>query len=202
MANHNPGSRNFTPADPKPLPPLDWKESPNQSERQWGRIPYLVVMHRPVGEYEPSISWLCNPRADASAHVITEGRNTGTDVATQLVAWDRKAWSCMAFNNASYNIEADDDAWDGDDWSAFFSAAHVCAWICHKTGIPSDWTKDPVNKPGITRHLDLGMAGGGHSDPTSNLVVWNNFLKQVQSDVKNTSWRKTWGHGRLIRLGV
>lgn len=158
-------------------------------------------MHRPVGGFGPSISWLCNPKSQASAHVITEGRGTGADVATQLVPWNQKAWAASTFNRISYNIEADDDAWDGDDWSAFFSAAHVCAWICHKTKIPPVWTRDPLNKPGITRHLDLGQAGGGHSDPTTDLTIWRNFIRQVANDVQETHWRQTWGRGKLIVLG-
>src|SRR5436190_2153160 len=109
-ANHNPRTKGFTPRDPRPLSPLAWKESPNKSSRR-GRTPYLVVVHRPVGQFGPSISWLCNPESQASAHVITEGRGTGVDVATQLVPWDQKAWSCRSFNAISYNVEADDDAW-------------------------------------------------------------------------------------------
>jgi hypothetical protein len=125
----------------------------------------------------------------------------GVDVATQLVPWDQKAWACASFNSISYNVEADDDAWDGDDWSAFFSAAHIVAFLCHKTHIPAVWTKDPLHKPGIVRHLDLGLAGGGHSDPTSNLTIWRNFIKQAKSDVTETHFRKTYGKGKLIPLG-
>lgn len=198
--NHNPRSLGFVPKDPRPLPPLAFKNSPNQSTRQRGVVPYLIVMHRPVGQYAPSINWLCNPASDASCHVITEGKGTGVDVATQLVPWDKKSWSCVAFNTASYNIEADDDAWDNDDPGAFFTAAHVAAWLCHKTGIPAVWTHDPLHHAGITRHLDLGAAGGGHSDPTTDQTVWRNFIKQVRSDLAKTSWRKTWGKGKLVSI--
>jgi hypothetical protein len=199
-ANHNPRSASFVARDPIKLPPLAYMESPNKSARQAGVIPYLVVVHRPVGTYGPSISWLRNPDSDASAHVITEGRGSGVDVATQLVPWDQKSWSCVAFNTASYNVEVDDDGWDGDDWGAFFSGAHVVAWICHKTGIPPVWTHDPLHKAGVIRHLDLGVAGGGHSDPTTDVTIWKNFVKQVKSDVQHTSWRKTWGKGKLTPI--
>jgi len=182
------------------LPKLDWKESPNKSSRR-GTIPYLVVIHRPVGPYRPSINWLCNPQADASAHVITEGNGTGVDVATQLVAWDQKAWACASFNSQSYNIEADDDAWDGDDWGAFYTAAHICGFICHKTGIPPVWTHQPTHAAGITRHLDLGRAGGGHSDPTPNETLFKNFCRQARYDVEHTGWRSVWGKGVFKRIG-
>jgi N-acetyl-anhydromuramyl-L-alanine amidase AmpD len=199
MPNHNPRSREFVPREPKPLPRIAWDETPNQSARI-GKRPYLIVIHRPVGMYRPSINWLKNPASDASAHVITEGKGTGVDVATQLVPWDRKAWSCSAFNSFSYNIEADDDAWDGDDPGAFFTAAHIAAFICHKTNIPALWTKDPLHKPGITRHLDLGIAGGGHSDPTSNSLLFKNFIEQTRFDLNHTSWRATWGKGKFVKI--
>src|SRR5262245_20419218 len=132
------------------LPPLAWRESPNQSARtlQSGHVPYLIVWHRPVGSYHGSIDWLCNPRSQASAHVITEGAGTGVDRATQLVAWDRKAWACAAFNSASYNIEVDDDAWNGNDPGALERAARIGAWLSWKTGIPDAWSKDPLRDPG------------------------------------------------------
>jgi hypothetical protein len=82
------------------------------------------------------------------------------------------------------------------------NAAHIAAWICHKTGIPPSWSRDPANRPGVTRHLDLGAAGGGHTDPTSNLVIWRNFIRQVTHDVENTGWRRSWGTGRFVKLAV
>jgi N-acetyl-anhydromuramyl-L-alanine amidase AmpD len=71
--------------------------------------PYLIVVHRPVGSYSASVNWLCNPAAQASAHIVTDSDRG----ATQLVPWDRKAWACVSFNSASYNVEVDDHAWDG-----------------------------------------------------------------------------------------
>lgn len=188
-------------APPKPvvLPtPLTFRESPNQSERR--QKPYLIVVHRPVGKYGPSIDWLCNPKAQASAHIITEGKGTGVDVATQLVPWDRKAWACASFNSASYNLEVDDDAWDGDDLGAAFTAARICGFICRKTGIPPAWTTSPLSQPGITRHYDLGRAGGGHSDPTTDVTYWKWFMRQVVREYERGGYRKIWGKGRFQRI--
>src|SRR5215208_7378013 len=104
------------PPKPVTLPdPLTWKPSPNQSTRMHGIKPYLIICHRPVGKYGPSIDWLRNPKSQVSSHIITEGKGTGVDQATQLVAWDRKAWAAASFNSAGYQLEIDDDAWDGDD---------------------------------------------------------------------------------------
>ena len=188
--------------DPVILPKLAWRPTPNQSFRNLnaGQHPYLIVIHRPVGSYHGSVEWLCNPRAQASAHILTEGNGTGVDVATQLVAWDRKAWHAMAFNSISYGIEVDDDAWDGDDTGAFQTAARIAAFLCHKTGIPPEHSKDPLHKPGIVRHYDLGRAGGGHTDPTTSPLIWARFLRRVGEELNRGGFRKTWGKGTLARI--
>lgn len=180
--------------------PLPFRESPNQSPRRHGITPYLIVVHRPVGAYRPSIEWLCNPRSQVSAHVITEGNGTGVDVATQLVRWERKAWACASFNSVSYNLEVDDDAWDGDDAGAFATAARICAFICAKTGIPAAWSHDPLRQPGLIRHLDLGAAGGGHNDPTEDVPLWRRFVRATQRELDRGDFRPRWGRGRLMRL--
>ena len=184
------------------LPELDWMPSPNFSDRSPGITPYLIVAHRPVGSYHGSAQWLCEEKAQASAHVLTEGNGTGVDVATQLVAWDKKAWACASFNSASYNIEVDDNAWDGTDPGALAVAARIFAFICHQTGIPPVWSKDPLHRPGIVRHLDLGMAGGGHSDPTEDVGLWSSFIKQVAKELERGGFRKTWGRGEFKKLGT
>jgi N-acetyl-anhydromuramyl-L-alanine amidase AmpD len=193
-----PNSTRFEPVKELVLPKLDFVESPNQSDRTDGITPFLVVIHRPVANYESALRTLTSrSKNPVSAHVLTEGKK-----ATQLVPWHRKAWTCASFNTVSYNIEVDDNAWDGSDWDAFFNAAHIAAWICHKTGIPPSWSRDPANRPGVTRHLDLGAAGGGHTDPTSNLTIWRNFIRQVTHDVEHTGWRRSWGTGRFVKLAV
>ena len=189
------------PVKPVTLPtPLPYLASPNQSQRLHRTAPYLIVAHRPVGEFGPSISWLRQKRAQASAHVITEGRGTGVDVATQLVPWNMKAWACEAFNSPSYNVEVDDDAWDGDDLGAAFTAARIVAFLGWKSGIPMTWTRDPLHKPGIIRHYDLGAAGGGHTDPTTDPVLWRWFIRQCQRERDRGDFRKTWGRGRIVKL--
>src|SRR5215831_7501760 len=175
------------------LPKLDWQESPNQSARSPGIVPYLVVAHRPVGNYHGSADWLCNPKAQASAHVLTEGNGTGVDEATQLVPWHLKAWACASFNSASYNIEVDDDAWSGHDRAGLETAARIVAFICKRTGIPPTWTHLPTHAPGVVRHYDLGLAGGGHTDPTTDAQVWRNFMLLVQQQYDRGGFRPSWG---------
>jgi len=179
------------------LPRLEQSPSPNQSARRLykGQKPYLIVVHRPAGGYQASIDWLCDPASEDSAHVITEH-----DRATQLVPWDRKAWACQTFNSVSYNVEVDDNAWNHTDEVAFRHAARIVAFLCYKTNIPPAWSRTPTHIPGVVRHFDLGSAGGGHSDPTTDDVEWARFLVRVRYEVKRQNFRTTWGRGRLVRL--
>jgi hypothetical protein len=151
-------------------------------------------VHRPVGSYAGSVSWLCNPKAKASAHVVTDSDRG----ATQLVPWDRKAWACVAFNSASYNLEIDDHAWDGSDPAAFLTGARIVAFLCKRTGIPPTWTRAPHTTPGVTRHYDLGLAGGGHTDPTTDPLLWKRFMRRVQAEYEHGGFRPTWGVGELL----
>lgn len=178
------------------LPKLSWRASPNVSSRH-GVVPHLIVVHRPVGSYEGSIEWLCNPKAQASAHVITErGR------ATQLAAWDHKAWACRAFNSVSYNVEVGDDAWLGDftDGVTWMHAARLVAFLCHTTGIPARWSHQPTHDAGICRHYDLGLAGGGHTDPTTDDHLFRAFVGTVHDELAAGGFRDHYGRGHLIRL--
>jgi hypothetical protein len=184
------------------LPKLGWQSSPNFSERSPGIVPYLIVAHRPVGSYHGSAEWLCNPKAQASAHILTEGNGTGVDEATQLVAWDKKAWACASFNSASYNIEVDDNAWDKSDPDALRVAARIFAFICHQTGIPPAQSKNPLHDPGIVRHIELGRAGGGHTDPTEDSTLWRSFLRMVGAEYDRGGFVKTWGRGTFKRIDV
>lgn len=188
------------------LPPLRQHPSPNQSARAHGIVAYLVVLHRPVGGYEGSIRTLCDPNkkdaqgrdARVSAHLITDSNRE----ATQLVPWDKKAWTAGTFNSASYNLEIDDNAWDGTDWNAFRTAARITAFLCKRTGIPPVWTRDPLNKPGVIRHYDLGKAGGGHTDPTLDEKLWRRFVARVKAEHDHGGFKPTWGIGELKRIDL
>lgn len=197
-------------APPKPvkLPdPLPFERSPNQSARLHGVTPYMVIVHRPVGGYRSSIDVLRDPDNNGnpvSAHIITEGNKTGVDVATQLVPWDRKAWAAAAFNSPGYQLEIDDDAWNGHDLGAAFTAARIVAFLCKKSGIPVEWPamgRYPHKRPGIYRHYDLGAAGGGHSDPTTDDGYWRWFVRQCVREHDRGGFRSTWGTGKIARLG-
>ena len=180
------------------LPPLRWHQSPNQSPRLHGITPYLIVLHRPVGSFAGAEATLTSAAAQVSAHILTDSNRE----AVQMVPWDRKAWTCASFNSASYNLEIDDDAWSGRDPEALATAARITAFLCKRTGIPPNWTREPLHSPGVIRHYDLGAAGGGHTDPTTDLRVWRDFMARVVAEYDRGGFRPTWGIGQLQRLSV
>ena len=184
-------SRNVT------LPRLEWRRSPNQSDRR-GAV-RLVVVHRPVGSYQGSIEALCDPKHDASAHVIV--RDDGLE-ATQLVAWDRKAWSCVAFNSVSDNIETPDVVWTASRLSPKLETvlrvcARIVAFRLYKRGLQAEYISGSalLDHGGFTRHADLGKAGGGHSDPTTDLNRWGMFCALVEAEFLRGGFRQMWGRG-------
>jgi len=178
------------------LPRLEQRPSPNQSPRLNGLVPYLVVVHRPVGSYAGATATFLDARSQVSAHVLTNGASE----ARQFVAWNKKAWSCVSFNSASYNLEVDDAAWTPAGLAAFNTAARIVAFLCHKTGIPPTWTIKPAHEPGVCRHYDLGIAGGGHTDPTTDAQLWRQFMARVVAEFNRGGFRPAWGIGTLARI--
>lgn len=172
-------------------------------------MPWLVVVHRPAGGYAGSLATLLDatpPGGDdarVSAHVLTGGP---AGVAAQLVPWDRKAWACALFNSASYNVESDDRAWlapgSASGSHLFHEAARIVAFLCKRTGIPPAWSREPLHTPGVVRHLDLGRAGGGHSDPTRDVALWREFVAAVRAEHERGGFKPTWGAGALHRIDV
>jgi hypothetical protein len=181
------------------LPELRQHPSPNFSSRH-GAVPFLIVLHRPVGSFESAERALTDdsrpPAERVSAHVLL---GTGHR-AVQLVPWDVKAWTCASFNSLSYNLEVGDEAWDGRAPELLAEAARAVAFLSRRTGIPATWTRAPHDQPGVTRHFDLGKAGGGHTDPTTNMMVWRFFMQLVETEHRHGGFRPTWGVGELVRI--
>lgn len=147
--------------------------SPNQSLRS---SPIrLIVLHSTESHDRPGssdrdgvASWLCNPSAQASAHVIVDGDG----VSVRLVADEAKAWACVSFNSPSLNIEQIGFAADSaQTWRARWRELRETArWIAL-------WSRRhdiPIRRStyhGVCRHMDLGPAGGGHTDPGPNYPI-------------------------------
>lgn len=174
------------------LPPITYSESGNQSDRQGSPVT-LVVVHDTEGNYAGSISWLRNPGAQASAHLVL--KEDGSE-ATQLVPWSRKAWHAVAFNRFSIGLEMAGIARLGFRDEELRRAARIVAFFLHKYGLPPRHVRpksDGSIGKGFTLHQDLGVAGGGHHDPgfTSAKSRWFDAL--VAFEYQRGGFRQHWG---------
>lgn len=168
------------------LPPLVQKRTPNQSSRNGTAITHLV-WHATAGAYAGSVSWLCDPAADASAHLVLDEHGTE---ATQLVHLAAKAWHAVAWNSFSVGVEHASLGAGFASSVQLHESARVFGWLCHHLGIPPVFG---LHKPrGIVRHRDLGLAGGGHSDGPTDQVWFHEYLPAVQHEVSVGGFRKTW----------
>jgi N-acetyl-anhydromuramyl-L-alanine amidase AmpD len=145
--------------EPVVLPPLKWLPSPNHSSRNGAKID-LLVYHETAGHYPSDCSWLCNPKAEASATAVV--REDGGEV-TQLVRVHDKAWAQAAYNARAIGVEHSNITAKGFSSEAQLAAsARLFAWLAWKLDIPVKISRGG-HGPGICRHLDLGAAGGGHT---------------------------------------
>ena len=168
------------------LPPLVQKRTPNQSSRYGARITHLV-WHATAGPYRPSVEWLCDPRADASAHLVLDERGAN---ATQLVHLSEKAWHAVSWNAFSVGVEHASLGAGFASTQQVAESARVFAWLCHHLGIPPVFG---LHRPsGLVRHRDLGLAGGGHGDGPSDQVWFHEYLPAVQHELAVGGFRKTW----------
>jgi N-acetyl-anhydromuramyl-L-alanine amidase AmpD len=161
--------------------------SPCQSERD--SVPLdLIVLHDTEGANIPnSISDLAGLGdffgeigTQASSHVATDGDGN----SARFVSDRRKAWHCMAYNSASLGIEqigfvSQTRATWMRNWRQLRETARWIAYWSHKYGIPirrASVSNGAVTRAGVTRHMDLGIIGGGHVDPGANYpfnrVLW------------------------------
>jgi hypothetical protein len=82
------------------------------------------------------------------------------------------------------------------DELGFKVAARIVAFRCHVRGLPPVWVKGGSlldGKPGVTRHYDLGAIGGGHTDPTTDDILWREFMARVAHEHRRGMFRRTWG---------
>ena len=178
------------PPDPAPNPPaapvvvlpeLDWVPTAASGSRNGGQV-VRVVVHRwgvaytdepaEARSYQGVINFFKNPANQASAHVVFPG-SAVPGKATQMVAWDQKAWAEAADNPTSDDIESADAIWLGHDPKGFQELARIVADRLHARGLPAVWS----TQSGFCRHGDLGQAGGGHTScPTTDLHLWHLFV--------------------------
>ena len=158
------------------LPPLKQSPSPNFSTRNGGAVD-LVVIHDCEGGYGPSTNWFANRHSQVSAHLVL--KEDGSE-ATQCVALAGKAWHVCNFNSRSVGLEMAGFAKAGYGENEWQAAANIIAFLLNHYKLPVRWV--PYGQgAGFCRHYDLGEAGGGHSDPTTDPAVWEGFVKRVQA---------------------
>jgi N-acetyl-anhydromuramyl-L-alanine amidase AmpD len=175
-------------ADAVILPKLVQRESPNQSSRR-GVRPSLIVWHETAGSYAGACSWLCNPDADASAHLVV--REDGRE-ATQLVPIAEKAWTQASFNPQGIGIEHANITAKGYATERQLKvSARIFGWLCLNYKIPPKWSRTG-SSPGVCRHLDLGTAGGGHTSCGPSDATWKRFLDMLAAEIERGGYRKDW----------
>jgi hypothetical protein len=137
----------------------------------------LFIYHDEEGEADPSLAWLCDPRAKAAPH-LAMGTDSSNELS-QLVPLQYKAWAQCAFNSAGISLEIPGYADKLPD-TRLQLAATIGAWVCRAYNIP------PVLAPGglgrgIVSHRHLGRAGGGHMDVGDpNGSTWATLVKYTQ----------------------
>ena len=167
------------------LPPLVERHSPNYSSRHGAKVD-LLVWHETAGAYAGSVSWLCNPAAQASAHAVL--REDGGEL-TQLVALDEKAWHAAAYNPRSVGIEHANVTPKGYATEQQLRvSARLFGWLCLHLAIPPRWAKGGAG-PGVCRHSDLGSLGGGHTQCGPDLSGWLHFLTLLHAEVERGGYR-------------
>lgn len=155
------------------LPKLHWVQSPNFSKRT---APVdLIVLHDTEGGYTGAISWFSQTKSQVSAHFVL--REDGTE-ATQMVHLDDKAWHAKAFNSRSIGIEMAGFSSKGFAAVEWQAAANIVAWLLKEYNLPTRWAKGGQGS-GFCSHYDLGAAGGGHRDPTTDAATWQRFVGNV-----------------------
>lgn len=145
--------------------------SPNRSVR--GAKIELIVLHSTESANIESSSadlagvagWFANPSSQVSSHVITDADGD----SARCVPDKDKAWHSSAYNSASLGIEqigrASQSIWGSAElhetarWIARWSKEH---------GVPirhGSVSGGRVTRSGVVTHADLGVPGGGHTDP-------------------------------------
>lgn len=170
------------------LPELHWRRSPNVSSRH-GHRPDLLVLHETAGAYAGAVSWLCNPRAAASAHLVI--REDGGE-ATQLVRLADKAWHAAAYNTRAVGVElANTTAKGYATEHQLHVAARAFGWLCLELGIPPRWARRGEGA-GVCYHGELGALGGGHTACGPNAPGWRRFLELLHAELERGHFRKEW----------
>ncbi len=170
------------------LPELEQRTSPNASSRHGQRVD-LLVLHETAGAYATSVDWLRNPISEVSAHLVLNERG---DACAQLVPLDRKAWTQAAYNSRAVSLELATKKSQGfDSLHQLQVAARIFAWLSMTLRISARPVIAGVGA-GLSRHLDLGAAGGGHTSCGPDDEHWRLFVSLVRAERARGGFRAHW----------
>lgn len=88
---------------------LTQRWSPNYER---GNAPRMIIIHHWGADgqsFDGVVNWLCNPRAEVSAHYVLQANKV-----CQLVDLSNKAWHCVGKNGQSIGIECRPECTAGD----------------------------------------------------------------------------------------
>lgn len=156
--------------------------SPNRSSRE-GAHPTLIVIHVTAGHNRKGIGDLKGLGAyfkvranEVSSHVATD--NEGHSAV--FVRGHDKAWHVMNYNRVALGIEQIAPGTGAEITEAMYQeTARWVASFAHWYHIPIRHGRVSglfVASAGVVRHSDLGVLGGGHSDPgpyDMDRMLWN-----------------------------
>jgi hypothetical protein len=179
------------------LPKVIWTPTQAKGARHGAKV-QRVVIHRwgvkytsraaTARSYKGVIKEFLDKGNEASSHFVYPGVAVPNEI-TQMVRYSEYAWTQAAYNPTSVEVEAADAIWLGHDAAGFEQLAHVTGFLLKHFKLPPVWSVDH----GFCRHYDLGIKGGGHTDPTTDLHLWKEFVSLVQKHYKRGGYRTTWG---------
>lgn len=109
--------------------------SPNQSDR--GVAITSIILHNTAGSYNSSVSWLCNPKSEVSAHICV-GR---TGQVAQIVPFSKRAWHAGSsrWNACAIGIEIEaTDKLRGMTAAQELKVIEWCKFLMRKYNIKRD----------------------------------------------------------------
>ena len=178
----------LTTPPPSPLPPLKWVASPNFYPGRGGYRCDKIIVHDTEGSYQSAVSWFAQARSRVSAHFVV--KEDGSE-ATQMVDICDTAWHVCQFNRSTIGVEMAGFAAKGFGSQEWLVMASVVAFHLHHLQLPNRWAKGGVG-PGFCRHYDLGAAGGGHSDPTTDEKRWAQFCDTITAAYEHGNFPALW----------
>ena len=160
--------------------------SPNFSSRGSTKV-RLIVIHTAEGAttIQSLGSFFANPSSQVSSQTGIDDTPNTVGVYVQRSG---SSWTQARFNPQSTSTElCAFAAWTADDWASHPGMlANTAAWIAEEAaffGIPivrlTPGQAQDDRTPGVCGHVDLGSAGGGHTDP-GTAFPWDQVLDMAK----------------------